>query len=147
MRIPLRISTTGTIYLGSNINGSNVYRQPESGLLTDVSLQFSNLAYSAFNSNGLWVAVGEAATPLTSIQVSRDGAESWAPIVSGGFDADASGVCIVRDVSYFSPTNQWVATGQGTGTSEMIQYSADGSNWSNANPANLFPLAKWEGDV
>ena len=85
----------------------------------------------------LWVCVGQSHTQLGSIAYSKDGS-NWSNIKSGGFleteyninnNYGRSSIC--NSVVYGN--NLWVAVGSGNSTINTIQYSKDGSNWSNIN--------------
>lgn len=155
------LDASGLLLFGSNINGSNAYTfTPIDSSVKNQTLQFSTIAWGAsFNSsNSLWVAVGENSNQQGTLQYSTDKTRTWQPAATGGFlPYDPSVTPAVpgvgRDVIYMSTTYQnatspvWVATGVPQsyiyplyGNAESIQYSGDGSNWSNAS-GTLFSSA------
>ena len=77
----------------------------------------------------MWVAVGSADTPQSSIQYSIDGI-NWYAANSGGFNV-YSYSCSGFGVKWGS--GLWVAVGAGSDSSKTIQYSSNGSDWYDAN--------------
>ena len=159
------IDASGLLLLGSNVGQSNAYTfTPVDFSIKNQTLQFSTIAWGAsFSpSNSIWVSVGENSNQAGTIQYSTDKTRTWQPAVTGGFAP--SGPLVIpslqagvgRDVIYMSTTFQnttppvWVATGKGVnlgmmGNVESIQYSGDGSNWSNAS-GTVFPTTTQGGN-
>lgn len=99
--------------------------------------------YSGFGiayGNGLWIAVGEYSNQYGTIQYSGDGS-NWSNIISGGFVASLGSVALGSSVTFNIYTSQFVATGGGLTSSDRIQYSSDGMNWSNTAYTGLEPAA------
>jgi len=78
--------------------------------------------------NGIFVAVGLADSPKSTIQYSLNGS-NWLAINSGGFSFN--GTDQGQDVAYGSTL--WVAVGTAGSPRSTIQYSSDGSNWLGIN--------------
>lgn len=119
----------------SNLN-IYTYTSPFSGF------QYANAAAFKSGTPSQWLLVGTDSNQLNTIQYSSDGV-SWSPIVQGGFKSPfGPGTGSANDVIYMSTASalgpKWVATGVGATGAVSIQYSPDGSNWTNAG-GTLFP--------
>lgn len=102
---------TGITYVSSNDGAT--WTQA-TGTLPSTS--HNGIAYG----NGRWVLVGEDANPLNTLCTSTDG-YTWSSATSGGFPNAGNNIAFGG--------GQWVAVG-GTGVSQQIVTSVDGSNWS-----------------
>jgi hypothetical protein len=111
-----------------------LYSQDGSNWLTSVSVEGMDRYFCrgiAYNGSNLWVAVGGSSnSPLKSINYSHDGS-NWYDIVSGGFSSpNINNPYTGLGVTYGNGI--WVAVGASYTPVGSIQYSGDGSNWSNA---------------
>jgi hypothetical protein len=118
-------NANGTLrYSGNGINWSNA----DSG-------GFDNGAFysgtGVVGTNSLWVAVGFGSNARTSILNSTNG-KDWLPVTTGGF-SDASGLEFIGAGVAYNGLNLYVAAGISSNAKGSLQYSGDGSNWSNAN--------------
>ena len=95
-----------------------------SGLFDGVA---TSLVTNQNSTNPIYVATGQSTNPLKTIQWSIDGL-NWNNSLRGGFYGGAA-----NDVAYSPALNLFVAVGKG---SVNIQYSGDGSNWSDS-PTNF----------
>ena len=92
------------------------------------NFQANAIAYDNYTT---WVAAGNGSVSTNSLLYSGDGS-NWSNIISGGFASTATGVSVFGDI-ITSTLQLWVAGGVGTTQENSLQYSTDGSNWSNAN--------------
>lgn len=101
----------------------------------DANFQYYGNAVTG-NSNGanpLFVAAGADSRTAYTLQYSAN-ARVWFPATSGGFSyATTTGIKEATGVAYSSNLNLWVALGKSIGSTDTIQYSSDGSNWSLAS--------------
>ena len=118
-------------------NNSNA---PFSSIYT-VTGVFSNaiygMAYNPNSSSNQVVAVGDGPIPLKTIGVYSDlysiGSNisttsiKFTQAFTGGFSSIGYGV------TYYTPSNVWLAVGVHNFSANTIQYSVDGSNWSPTN--------------
>jgi len=118
-------NSTNTIqYSGNGSNWSNIV---SGGFYGNYSGTGNAVAY---NGSNLYVATGGGTQSTNTIQYSRE-CSNWSNIVnSGGFNGNY-GNGTGNAVVYNTTKKQWIATGDGDSVSNSIQYSGDGSNWSN----------------
>ena len=120
-------------------DGCNWYDIVSGGFTPRVPFLHEYSGFGIAYGNGLWIAVGEYSNQYGTIQYSGDGS-NWSNIISGGFVAP-SGLSIGTSVTFNIYTSLFVATGVGLTSSDRIQYSSDGMNWSNTAYTGLEPVA------
>ena len=91
----------------------------------------NGIAGNGIGTSPFVVAVGADSRPRYTIQWSRDGLV-WNPVVTGGFsNATENGIYEATSVAY--KDSVWVAVGVDPQGSNTIQYSSNGSNWTNVS--------------
>lgn len=126
-------NANGTLrYSGNGINWSNA---DSGGFDTGTD---AYICAGVVGTNSLWVAVGAGSNARTSILNSTNG-KDWLPVTTGGF-SDASGLNFLGTGVAYNGVNLYVATGVSSNAKGTLQYSGDGSNWSNANSGGFASL-------
>jgi len=77
--------------------------------------------------------------PVTTIVYTNDGS-NWSNADTGGFDGLDGNYGLYGGIAYSSNTNKWVAVGVSKTSEGSIQYSMDGTNWSDANTGGFSVL-------